>query len=121
MRKVGGEKRQPLGFVAVGMDQHDRAMSWLLPQRQPGVCAERDQVELADRLHQRIAGDETGEAEEQRRGFAVGDQKPLGVENFLLRIDALRQQEVRIDRQLAVVGVMKGVVGPQDVKGPERR
>ena len=116
MREVGGEKRQPLGFVAVRVDQHDRAASGLLPQRQPGVGAERDQVELADRLHQRIAGDETGEAEEQRRGLAIGDQKPLGVEDFLLRIDALRQQEVRIVRQLAAIGVVIGVIGPQDVE-----
>ena len=84
------------------------------PQREAGVGAERNQVELAHRLHQRIAGDEAGEAEEQRRGLAIGDQKPLGVEDFLLRIDALRQQEVCVVRQLAVVGMVIGVIGPQD-------
>src|ERR1700722_17960515 len=64
MREVGGEKRQTPRFVAVRMDQHDRAAAGLLPQREPGVSAERNQVELAHRLHQRIAGDEAGEAEE---------------------------------------------------------
>ena len=114
--EIGGEKRQTLGFVAVRVDQHDRAASGLLPHRQPGVGAERDQVELAHRLHQRIAGDETGEAEEERRGLAVGDQQPLGVEDFFLRIDALREQEVLIVRQLATIGVVIGVIGPEYVE-----
>src|SRR4029077_8611073 len=106
MREVGGEKRQSLGFVAVRVDQDDGAMARLLPNRQPGVGAERDQVELAYRLHQRIAGDEAWKAEEQRRRLAVGDQKPLGVEDLLLRVDAPRQQEVRGVRQLGMIGMM---------------
>ena len=73
-------------------------------------------MELAHRLHQRIAGDETGKAEEQRRGLAVGDQKPLGVEDFLLRIDACRQQEVCVVRQPAVIGMVIGVIDPKDVE-----
>ena len=44
MGEIGGEKRQPLGLVAVRVDQHDRAASGLLSKRQPGVSAERDQV-----------------------------------------------------------------------------
>ena len=116
MREVGRENRQTLGLVAVRVNKHDRAAPWLLPQRQPGVRAERNQVVLADRLHQRIARDETGEAEEQRRGLAVGDQKPFGVKNFLVGVDALREQEVRIVRQLAAIRVMIGVIRPEDVQ-----
>src|ERR1700722_34225 len=116
MRKFGGEKRQTLGFVAGRVDQHDRAAFGLLPQREPGIGPKRDQMELAYRLHQRIAGDEAGKTEEQRRGLAIGDQKPLGVEDFLLWIDALRQQEVRVVRELAMIRVVIGVIGPQDVE-----
>ena len=90
----------------------------------PGFCPSASQASAPSVIRwswltaciKRIAGDETGEAEEQRRGLAVGDQKPLGVEDFLLRIDALREQEVRIVRQLAAIGVVIGVIGPQDVE-----
>ena len=109
-------RARPLGSLPFGMHEHDRASFRLLPLGQPGVGAQRHQVEPAHRLHQRIARDEAGEAEEQRRRLAVGDEKPLGVEDLRLRIDALGQKEVRGVRELAPVGVMVGVIDPQDVE-----
>jgi hypothetical protein len=110
------EEGEALRLIAVGMHQHDRAFSRLLPFSEPGVRAQRHQVDPAHRLHQRIARDKAGEAEEQRRSLAVGDEKPLGVEDLHLRIHPLGQKEVRGVGELAPVGVMVGVIDPQDIE-----
>ena len=84
----------PERLVAVGVDEHDRAGARALVEREPGVGAERDQMMAAHRLHQRRAGDQAGEAEEQRRRLAVGDQQPLDLEDLRVGVDAGLEQEI---------------------------
>ncbi len=74
------------------MDQDDRTRPGFLPDREPSVGSEGNEMEAPDRLHQRIVRDEAGEAEEQRRCLTVGDQQPLGVEDLFLRVDAPRER-----------------------------
>ena len=98
------------------MDEHDRAGPGPLPDREPGVRSERHEMKAAHRLHQGVARDEAGEAEEERRRLAVGDDEPLGPENLVLGVDALRQKEVRRIGELPPIRVGIGMVHPDDVE-----
>ena len=98
------------------MDKDDRSLARPLTQREPGVGAERNQMMAPHRLHQRRGRDEAGKAKEQRRRLAVGDEKPFGVENFRVGVDALGQQEIALVGFVAPIGMVIGVIDPEDVE-----
>ncbi len=93
------EQAQSRRLIAIGVDQHDRAVAGRRRQHEPGVGAERDQMAAAQFLHQPRIGDEAGEAEKHRGRRAALDQHPLHPEDFGVEIDARPQQIIQRVRE----------------------
>ena len=88
-----------------------------LKERELRVGADRYKMVTADRLQKGRAGDETRETKKHRGRDAVGDEQTLGVEDLRIDIGSRRQQEVSLIGSSWVVGVMEGVVDPQNIEG----
>ena len=84
------------------------------PSASQAVRAERDEMALAQPLHEARVRDEPRKAKEHGRRKAVHEHQPFGLEDFRVHVDARGQQEVLRIRPVLDEGVAIGVVDPGD-------